>query len=107
MRVDPARLVLIPHHFHSSLLIVHKASFYLWLVATGVHLAGHFAEAFGLASKDWMDRVRGAVVGAPVRLGAVLLSLALGGVLALALGSTAATYQQQYLQPGGAQVVQR
>jgi hypothetical protein len=43
------------------------------------------------------------VAGAPARLGAVLLSLALGGVLALALGSTATSYQEQYLQPGGAQ----
>ena len=37
--------------------------------------------------------------GAPIRVGAVLSSVAIGILIALALANTAATYQQHYLEP--------
>jgi hypothetical protein len=35
-------LVVGPHSLHGSFLIVHKASFYLWLVTLLIHVAAHF-----------------------------------------------------------------
>jgi hypothetical protein len=92
-------LVVGPTSVHASALLVHKASFYLWLLAAAVHVVPHFVEAFRLASKDWIDRFHGRVSGAPIRVGAVLSSVAIGILIALALANTAPTYQQHYLEP--------
>src|SRR5437660_1860298 len=43
---------------HGSFLIVHKASFYLWLVTLAIHVAAHSKTVVRLAGKDIARRTR-------------------------------------------------
>jgi hypothetical protein len=95
MRVDPARLVLIPHHFHSSLLIVHKASFYLWVATLLIHVAAHAKGMVRGAAADALRRTR-IEAGARTRQLAVAGSVLLGVSLALVLAQVAETYLRLY-----------
>jgi hypothetical protein len=64
-------------------LPLHKASFVVWLVATGLHVLAHLRRAPGLAAADWRRRFR--VPGAGLRL--LLLAGSLAGGLALAVAT--------------------
>src|SRR5947207_232345 len=43
---------------HGSFLIVHKASFYLWLVTLVIHVAAHSKNVVHLAGKNLARRTR-------------------------------------------------
>src|SRR5438552_13440756 len=45
-------LVTGPQSVHGSFLIVHKASFYLWLIALAIHVAVHSKNVARLAGRD-------------------------------------------------------
>ena len=90
-----AGLVLTPHHFHSSFLIVHKASFYLWLATLLIHLAAHVKGMVRGAAADALRRTR-IEAGARTRQLAVAGSVLLGVSLALALAQVAETYLRSY-----------
>ena len=90
-----AGLVLTPHHFHSSFLIVHKASFYLWLATLLIHLAAHVKGMVRGAAADALRHTR-IEAGARTRQLAVAGSVLLGGGLALALAQVAETYLRLY-----------
>jgi hypothetical protein len=89
-------LVIGPASLHGGALLAHKVSFYLWLIAVIAHAAPHMATGFRVASRDWTERFRGAVPGARLRLAAVVSSVAVGGLLAIALANTSETYLNQY-----------
>ncbi len=66
---------------------LHKASFVVWLVVTGIHVLAHLRRLPGLVAGDWRPRmVRGErlVAGTVVRRLLLVGSLAAGLVLALA-----------------------
>jgi hypothetical protein len=90
-----AGLVLIPHDLHSSFLIVHKASFYLWLATLLIHVAAHVKGMVRGAAADALRHTR-IEAGARMRQLAVAGSVLLGGALALALAQVAETYLRLY-----------
>jgi len=70
-----------PHR--DPLLLVHKASFVVWIAFTGVHVLGHLT---GLgAARDDLLAAGHELPGRGLRAGAVTAALAAGVVLALAL----------------------
>jgi hypothetical protein len=76
-------LLLVPTGWRNRLLLVHKASFIVWIAAMIVHVLGHILDTARLAPRDWMRRTRVQVSGAGFRQWAIAGSLALGLVLAL------------------------
>lgn len=79
-------LVLGPTSLRSQLLLLHKASFVVWLVVMTVHVLGHLLETARLAPRDWAVRTRRQVRRAGLRQWALALSVAAGlvaGVLVL------------------------
>jgi hypothetical protein len=74
-------LLLGPQGWRSSLLLLHKASFILWLVAMAVHVLGHLVDTARLAPRDWLRRTRDQVNGTGVRQWAIASSLAIGVLL--------------------------
>ena len=64
----------------STLLLLHKASFIVWFVATGAHVLYHVLRVPRLAIADWRRRER--VGGAATRQWLILAALVLGVVLA-------------------------
>jgi hypothetical protein len=64
------------------LLGLHKASFIVWLAATGVHVLWYLTRLPVLAGADWRRAQR--VGGGALRIGVVLAVLGAGVVLALA-----------------------
>jgi hypothetical protein len=90
-----AGLVLTPHDLHSSSLIVHKASFYLWLATLLIHVTAHIKGMVRGAAADALRHTR-IEAGASTRQLAVAASVLLGGGLALALAQVAETYLRLY-----------
>ena len=76
-------LLLAPFSWRSTLFLVHKASFVLWLGAMALHVLGHLVDTATLAPRDWLRRSRHQVDGAGARQWAVTASIALGLVLAV------------------------
>ena len=76
-------LLLAPTAWHDRLLLLHKASFIVWIAAMVVHVLGHILDTARLAPRDWMHRTRKQVRGAGLRQWSIVVSLALGFVLAL------------------------
>jgi cytochrome c biogenesis protein CcdA len=76
-------LLLGPPGWRSQLLLLHKASFILWLAVMAFHVLGHLVDTARLAPRDWYRRTRRQVRGAGLRQWAVATSLALGLVLGL------------------------
>ncbi len=62
---------------------LHKASFVVWLVATGFHVLAHMARVPRLASADWRPR-RPTVAGVMSRRVLLAGTIVAGAVLALA-----------------------
>jgi hypothetical protein len=89
-------LLLAPSAFggpRGTMYQIHAASFYIWMLLIGVHLAGHARDLRRLAPRDWARRTRAAVPGALARQAIVLASLAAGLALALSLVGHVGTYQ--------------
>ena len=84
-------LVLIPH-MRPTLLFVHQASFFGWLVVMGVHFLGHLAETARLAPLDLVHRTRAQVAGASARQWVMAAALAVGVVLGMIMLGTTAHY---------------
>lgn len=76
-------LLFVPRGWRSQLLLLHKASFVVWLVVMAVHVLGHLVDTARLAPRDWVRRTRGQVKGAGLRQWAVASSMAVGLVLAV------------------------
>ncbi len=69
----------------STLVFLHKASFFAWFAAMAVHVLGHVLEVTALAAPDWRRHGgrEAALAGSGLRVALLLGSLA--GGLALAL----------------------
>ena len=89
-------LIVCPRPLHGGFLIVHKASFYLWLLALVIHLAAHAKNVIRLAGKDIARHTRMRTAGARYRLLTLTSSLVLGSAIALALAHRAETYLHLY-----------
>jgi len=72
-----------PHAWRAKLLLLHKASFVVWLGVMAVHVLGHLVDTGRLAPRDWLRRTRQQVTGAGLRQWAIATSVALGLLLAL------------------------
>jgi hypothetical protein len=76
-------VAVAPASWHDRLLLIHKASFVLWLGSTALHVLGHLIETAKVAPADWMRRTRSQVEGASTRQWLLLASLVAGLLLAL------------------------
>jgi hypothetical protein len=76
-------LLLGPRSWRSQMLLLHKASFIVWVAVMAVHVLGHLADTARLAPRDWLRRSRRQVNGAGTRQWAIAASLALGLILAV------------------------
>jgi len=75
-------LLLTPPAWHARMLLLHKASFIVWIAAMVIHVLGHLLDTARLAPRDWMRRTRKQVRGAGLRQWSIAVSLALGLLLA-------------------------
>jgi hypothetical protein len=76
-------LLLGPRSWRSQMLLLHRASFIVWLAVIAVHVLGHLADTARLAPRDWLRRSRHQVDGAGARQWAIAASLAVGLILAV------------------------
>ena len=100
-------LLLGPSSMRQDLLLVHKATFILWLGAMAIHVLGHFVETMRLAPKDFYWRTRSQVRGAGKRQWALVGSLCIGVLLAIAVAPKVGPWisEGQHGQPGQVTVV--
>jgi len=89
-------LLLVPNGLGGHLLLIHRASFFLWLAVTTVHVLGHFLETSRLAPRDWMHHARRRVPGAGARQLTIVASLLVGAVLAVALVGRVSDFRQAF-----------
>ena len=78
-------LLLGPFSWRSSLLLIHKASFIVWLGVMGLHVLAHLVDTASLAPRDWLRRTRRQTEGAGARQWTIAASVAIGLVLAAAV----------------------
>jgi hypothetical protein len=83
--VSGIALLLGPFSWRSSMLLVHKASFIVWLGVMALHVLGHLLDTARLAPRDWLRVTRRQVDGAGARQWAVAASVAVGLVVAVAV----------------------
>lgn len=76
-------LIFLSSSLRQNLMLIHKASFVLWFVATALHVIGHYAETAQLAPLDWLRRSRRQVSGASPRQWLLTWSLVVGVILAV------------------------
>jgi hypothetical protein len=76
-------LIFLPASLRQQLMLVHKASFLLWIAATSIHVLGHLAETAKFAPLDWLAKSRRQVRGATLRQWLVTISLVVGLVAAV------------------------
>ena len=88
-------LILGPSSLHRTALMVHKVTFYLALLLIVWHLAMHLSQTLGLAARDWVNR-RSAALVVRARLTAIVGSVLLGALLAVALAGHAEPYLHRY-----------
>jgi hypothetical protein len=93
-------LLLDPHGLGGRLLLVHKASFVLWFGAMTIHVLGHLAETGRLAARDWRPRTRSLAPGARARTLLLVVSLAVGVALGVALLGRVAPFQRSFYRQG-------
>jgi hypothetical protein len=79
--------MLVVHPRGGPLLFLHKASFVVWLGATGVHVLAHLLSLPRLATADWRAVTR--LPAARLRLALVALSVVVGVVFAAGLAHLA------------------
>src|SRR5258705_5301314 len=89
-------LIVGLRQLHGSFLIVHKASFYLWLATLAIHVAAHSKTVVRLGGKDLARRTRIGTTRARYRLLTLASSLLLGVGVALALVHRTETYLHLY-----------
>jgi hypothetical protein len=87
-------LLLDPNGLSDRLLLIHRASFFVWLAVTTVHVLGHLVETGRLAPRDWTPRARRQIPGAGARQLTIAASLIVGAVLAAALSGRVTDYRQ-------------
>jgi len=85
-------LLLAPASLRSSLLLLHKASFFVWFAAMAVHVLFHLLDTARLAPRDYYWRTRRQVAGAGLRQWTIAAALGIGVVLGALLVPSAATY---------------
>jgi len=78
-------LLLGPSTWRAPMLLLHKATFVLWLGAMAVHVLGHLLDTARLAPLDLVAKTRRQVRGAGVRQWAVAVSLLAGAALGVLL----------------------
>jgi cytochrome c biogenesis protein CcdA len=71
-------LLLGPVSWRARMLLLHKASFIVWLGVMTLHVLGHLLDTTRLAPRDWLRHTRRQVDGAGARQWTVAASLALG-----------------------------
>jgi hypothetical protein len=86
-------LFLAPSSWHSKLLLLHRASFFVWLAVMTIHVLGHLVETGRLAALDWVGGARHRLAGAGSRRLALLVALAAGAVLAVILAGHVNVYR--------------
>jgi hypothetical protein len=89
-------LLLTPSGLGGNLLLLHKASFVLWLAVTTIHVLGHLVETGRLAPRDWMRHARRLVPGASLRQLTIAASLVLGAVLAASLVGRVGNFRESH-----------
>jgi hypothetical protein len=101
-------LLLDPNGLGGHLLLIHRASFIIWLAVMAVHVLGHLVETGRLAPRDWMRRTRRQVPGAGLRQLMIVASLVVGAILAVSLAgrtsdfrSTYYGHQKRFISPTG------
>jgi hypothetical protein len=85
-----------PSSAHPMALLIHQASFYLWLAALASHVIAHFLETVRLTARDFFPRRGRIASGLWWRRGGVVTGLAAGVALALILSGHASSYLAQY-----------
>jgi hypothetical protein len=85
-------LVLVPHALGGRLLLIHKASFFVWFAAMTIHVIGHIIETAKLAPLDLGRRTRVQVAGASARQWSLVAALAVGCVLGVVMLGPTTTY---------------
>jgi hypothetical protein len=78
-------VIVAPRSMHPQLSQIHHASFFLWFLATAVHVLGHLKETLTIAPRDFLRASRRQVRGGPRRAWATLTSLVLGVACAWAI----------------------
>jgi hypothetical protein len=78
-------------------LVLHQATFVIWIALMGVHVLGHARETLTLAGADWQERdyrgeVEHRVAGARARLSLLVVTVAVGLVLGIASLSWVGTW---------------
>ena len=76
-------LLLGPNNMRSELLLIHRATFILWIAVMTVHVLAHIVETARLAPKDFYRRTRRQVRGASKRQWALVGALVIGLLLAV------------------------
>lgn len=76
-------LLLAPTSLRSELLLLHKATFVLWVAAMAIHVLGHLVDTARLAPRDFYWRTRRQVRGASARQWAIVGTLCVGVLLAV------------------------
>ena len=102
-------LLLGPSSMRQELLLVHKATFILWFGAMAIHVLGHVVDTMQLAPKDFYWQTRSQVRGAGKRQWALVGSLCIGVLLAVAVAPKVGPWisEGQHGQPGQVAVVHR
>ncbi|MGO9198240.1 MAG: hypothetical protein ACLQK4_14065 [Acidimicrobiales bacterium] len=85
-------LLFAPYRWRAEMMFVHKASFVLWFGAMTIHVIGHIVETARLAPRDWSARTRRDIAGAGARQWLVVVSLAAGLVLGIAVAPQVGTW---------------
>jgi hypothetical protein len=76
-------LLLGPTSMRSELLLLHKATFVLWIAVMAVHVLGHIVDTARLAPKDFYWRTRRQIRGASTRQWALVGAVTIGVLLAV------------------------
>ena len=88
-------LLLGPSSIHQNALQVHKVTFYLALLLIFAHLTQHLTQALRLVARDRINRP-GSALAVRARWTAVLATVLVGGLLAVALTGHAEPYLHHY-----------
>jgi hypothetical protein len=89
-------LIVSPDALGGRLLLIHRASFLLWFAVTAIHVLGHLRETAHLAPRDWAHRTRRQAPGAGGRQLLMVLSLAVGALLAFALVGRVTVFRDDF-----------
>ena len=81
-------LLMIAGHKSDQLLLLHKVSFIVWVVAFGLHFLAYLPRVVRSLRADWTSARREDVPGSGVRALLLAASLGAGTALALSLLST-------------------